>query len=148
MPNIPADQCECGGAFEYHEDETDLICRYSQTCGCEGYEEDQSDYHEPYTAELAQSHIDQHQDGTPDRPANDCHCTACDKATSENLTQWWFDSCTDVKQLREYIHGLERSRDEASVRWGDAEHRLRNLVALMRQGVKEHERAVGERVWP
>jgi hypothetical protein len=62
--------------------------------------------------------------------------------------EWWFDSCTDVKQLREYIHGLERRRDQASVRWGDAEHRLRNLVALMRQGVKEHERDVGERVWP
>jgi hypothetical protein len=47
---------------------------------CEGYEEDQSDYHEPYTAEQAQSHIDQHQDGTPNRPSVEQYVDALDMA--------------------------------------------------------------------
>tara|TARA_R110000787_G_scaffold37412_11_gene95061 strand:- start:96 stop:491 length:396 start_codon:yes stop_codon:yes gene_type:complete len=74
MLNIPNGQCDCGGAFEYHSEsdtaevsgEDAAICRYSKTCGCEGYEEDMGDYRYPYTPELAQSHRDQHEDGTPD----------------------------------------------------------------------------------
>ena len=40
-----------------------------------------------------------------------------EQQTNDSPTEWWFDSSTDVKQLREYIHGLERRRDQASVRW-------------------------------
>ena len=59
------------------------------------------------------------------------NATACDKSTNYNATEWWFDSCTDVKQLREYIHGLERRRDGASVRWGDAENRAAALAEAL-----------------
>ena len=54
-----------------------------------------------------------------------------EQQTNDSPTEWWFDSSTDVKQLREYIHGLERRRDQASVRWGDAENRAAVLTEVL-----------------